>query len=284
MKSEQVNRAERRLRKTRVIAVSSGKGGVGKTLVALGLSMVLANMKKDVLLVDADLGTANVNVALGIPVEYNLWDVVKGRTDVDNAIMSVEDHLDLLPGVSGVYEATFWRMRDTEKLWRELDGVLTRYDYAIIDTGSGIGNTVVQFCIAADEVVVVFTPEATSITDAYALIKTLHKEGYDGNIYALENMVRKVQSDLVLAVSLKSMAQRFLNREIEILGTIPFDPQISKQVRYQELGKYLHQSDEFMFYMGTVVKNLLKSGEDLGSYKPSFWSKLKNRLSKMMGT
>jgi len=107
--------------------------------------MVLANMKKDVLLVDADLGTANVNVALGIPVEYNLWDVVKGRTDVDNAIMSVEEHLDLLPGVSGVYEATFWRMRDTEKLWRELDGVLTRYDYAIIDTGSGIGTRLCSF-------------------------------------------------------------------------------------------------------------------------------------------
>ena len=282
MKSEQVNRAERRLRKTRVIAVSSGKGGVGKTLIALGLSMVLANMKKDVLLVDADLGTANVNVVLGLPVEYNLWDVVKARTDVDNAIMSVEEHLDLLPGVSGVYEATFWRMRDTEKLWRELDAVLSRYDYAIIDTGSGIGNTVVQFCMAADEVVVVFTPEATSITDAYALIKTLHKEGYEGNIYALENMVRKTQSDLVLAVSLKSMVKRFFNREIEILGAIPFDPQISKQVRYQDLGKYLQRSDEFMFNMKTVVKNLLKSGEDMGSYEPSFWSKLRNFLGRTM--
>jgi flagellar biosynthesis protein FlhG len=283
MNSDQVSGAKRSLKKTRVISISSGKGGVGKTLVSLGLSMVLAGAKKDVLLIDADLGTANVNVALGMPVQYNLWDVVKGRVSVDDAIANIEDHLDLLPGVSGVYEATFWRARDTEKFWREMDLALSRYDYVVIDTSSGIGNTVVQFDMAADEVVVVFTPEATSVTDAYALIKTLDKEGYEGSIYALENMVRKQQSDFVLAISLKSMAEKFLGRDIEILGTIPYDPEIPKQVRYQELGGYLHEADDFMFYVRAVVRKLLKNGDDLGSYRPSFWTKLKSRLGNLFG-
>lgn len=283
MNNDKVNISSNEMKKTRVIAVSSGKGGVGKTLVALGLGMALSSAKKDVLLVDADLGTANLNVALGIPVEYNLWDVVKERITVDGAIVNIEEHLDLLPGVSGIYEATFWRMRDTEKLWRELDLSLAKYNYVIIDTGSGIGNSVIQFDMAADEVVVVFTPEATSITDAYALVKTLHKEGYDGNIYAIENMVKKQQSDFVLALSLKTMSQRFLSRDIEILGTIPYDAEISKKVRYQELGKYLHEADDFMFYVRSVARNLLKTGDDIGSYRPSFWTKLKTRLSNILG-
>jgi flagellar biosynthesis protein FlhG len=283
MNNDKMNISSNEMKKTRVIAVSSGKGGVGKTLVALGLGMALSSAKKDVLLVDADLGTANLNVALGIPVEYNLWDMVKGRINVDGAIVNIEEHLDLLPGVSGIYEATFWRMRDTEKLWRELDLSLAKYNYVIIDTGSGIGNGVIQFDMAADEVVVVFTPEATSITDAYALVKTLHKEGYDGNIYAIENMVKRQQSDFVLALSLKTMAQRFLSRDIEILGTIPYDAEISKKVRYQELGKYLHEADDFMFYVRSVAKNLLKNGDDIGSYRPSFWTKLRTRLSNILG-
>lgn len=282
--SEQVRRTARRFARTRVLAVSSGKGGVGKTIVALALATVLASAKKKVLLMDADIGTANVNVVLGRPVEYNLWDVIKGRIPVEQTICTIGENLDLLPGVNGVYEATFWRQHHTEKLWKDLDHRLSLYDYVIVDTGAGISNTIVQFISASDELVVVFTPEATSVTDAYALIKTLHAENYTGRTYLVENMVRRQEADYIIAVSLKTMIQRFLNREIEILGTLPYDPDIPRHVRYQDMDKYLQRADDFMFHVGNVVRKLTRNTEELGTYRPSFWSKLRARLGNIVST
>lgn len=169
------------VKKTKIIAVASGKGGVGKSTVSVNLAISIARTGLKVLIFDGDLGLANVNVLLGIIPKYNLYHVVKGHKSLKDIVISTPEGVDIIAGASGYSQLA--NLNETQrnnliKGFAELD----RYDVMIIDTGAGISANVIGLVMPADEVIVVTTPEPTSITDSYGLIKSIVSQSKDKNL------------------------------------------------------------------------------------------------------
>ena len=156
----------------RTLCVTSGKGGVGKTTLSINLGIALARAGRKVLLLDGDLGLANLNVMLGIIPQYTIHDVIRGRRSLAQIVIPTPYGLDLIAGANGIAELADLGEDERARVMRDLEG-LNGYDVLIIDTGAGIGDTVVRFVLAADDVLVVTTPHPTSLTDAYGIIKTI---------------------------------------------------------------------------------------------------------------
>jgi flagellar biosynthesis protein FlhG len=215
----------------RCIAVGSGKGGVGKTAVCVGLSWCLARMGRRVLLLDADLGLANVDIQMGLEPTHTLQDVVFGHCSLQDAVIRVPDGPDVLPSSSGTPEMADMGSARRQMLAEELLRFAASYDFFIIDTGAGIGKGVTTFLSAAPEVLVVVANEPTSIMDAYSLVKVLCREREPPSIGIVTNMVRSLDEGERLAGRLQNIARRFLNVELPLAGTIPFDQCMREAIR-----------------------------------------------------
>lgn len=218
---------------SRVIAVASGKGGVGKTNLAVNLGLVLARRKLRVALLDADLGTANADILLGIQPRYHLHHVVTGQKKLSEVIVEAPFGLQLIPGGSGLPDMADMPVRDRETLLHNLlllDGAV---DLLLIDTGAGVDRRVVQFVQAAGEVVIVTTPEPTAITDAYALIKVLSNSRSSINIKLVVNAVRRRGEGEATARKLATVAHQFLGKQIDLLGILPYDETVGRAVQQQ---------------------------------------------------
>ena len=159
------------------IAVTSGKGGVGKTNIALSLAVSLASLKKKVLLLDADLGLANVHILLGLAPRYNLSHFFDQSCTLEQVIIKGVGGVDILPGASGLEELANLDLGHLELLQHHFYNLEEQYDFMIIDTGAGIGANVIRFASRADQVVLVMSPEPTSLADAYAMVKVLYEKG-----------------------------------------------------------------------------------------------------------
>lgn len=222
---------------SRVITVTSGKGGVGKSSVAVNLGLQMSKLGKKVIILDADFGLANVEVMLGIRPRYNLADLMfKGRELKDIITMGPEN-IGFISGGSGIQELTNLT-RDqiiylTQTLY-ELDEIA---DVILIDTGAGISDSVLEFVAASAEILLIATAEPTSITDAYALLKTLgKKEDFDWEntmVKMIANRVNSYQEGKALYEKLSVVVNKFLKVQMEFLGAIPQDPQVSKSVMQQ---------------------------------------------------
>ncbi|MGI6225623.1 MAG: MinD/ParA family protein, partial [Peptococcales bacterium] len=162
-------------RLTKVITVASGKGGVGKTNFTLNFGLALAELGQKVLILDADLGLANVDVILGIVPKYNLLHVINDEKELSEIVIEGPKGIKIIPGGSGIYELADLKEWQLERFLIRLTTLEKEYDYLLIDTGAGISKNVLDFALAADEIFIITTPEPTSITDAYGLIKTLDK-------------------------------------------------------------------------------------------------------------
>jgi flagellar biosynthesis protein FlhG len=218
---------------SRVIAVASGKGGVGKTNLAVNLGLVLARRKLRVALLDADLGTANADILLGIQPRYHLHHVVTGQKKLSEVIVEGPFGLQVIPGGSGLPDMADLPARDREILLHNLlllDGAV---DLLLIDTGAGVDRRVVQFVQAAGEVVVVTTPEPTAITDAYALIKVLSNSQSPIDIKLVVNAVRRRGDGEATARKLATVADQFLGKKVDLLGILPYDDTVSRAVQQQ---------------------------------------------------
>lgn len=218
---------------SRVIAVASGKGGVGKTNLAVNLGLVLARRKLRVVLLDADLGTANADILLGIQPRYHLHHVITGQKKLSEVIVEAPFGLQVIPGGSGLPDMADMPARDREILLHNLlllDGAI---DLLLIDTGAGVDRRVVQFVQAAGEVIIVTTPEPTAITDAYALIKVLSNSRSPIDIKLVVNAVRRRGEGETTARKLASVAQQFLGKQIEFLGILPYDDTVSRAIQQQ---------------------------------------------------
>ena len=185
-------RSERtdRNHKTRIIAITSGKGGVGKTNLAVNMSIAYAQLGKKVILIDGDLGMANVNVLLNIVPQYNLMQVINGQKKMSEIILDTEFGIKFIAGANGFSKIANLSVEELDNFAKEFSA-LSNADIIIIDTGAGIANNVLQFVAAADEVYVVTTPEPTAITDAYGIIKIITTElvNRDINLKLLVNRV-----------------------------------------------------------------------------------------------
>jgi flagellar biosynthesis protein FlhG len=217
----------------RVLTITSGKGGVGKSTVALNLSLSLCAIGKRVLLVDADANLGNLDVLLGISPRFRLGHVLRGERDIEDVLVSPLPGLRLLPGSSGDADYPLSSRETQRSFIADLKSVEEPSDYIIIDTSAGLTPDIIGFGVHADEVLVVSTPEPTSVMDAYALIKVLHLSKPEVSIKVLMNAVRHpaeaddAMAKLVVAVS------RFLNTSFTPLGMIPYDQHVVMSIARQ---------------------------------------------------
>lgn len=217
----------------RVIAVASGKGGVGKTNVSVNLGISMAKLGNRVLLMDADMGLANVDIMLGLQTKYNLSHVLDGQKTLREVMVDAPGGLKIIPAASGVSRMAQLSPLENAGIinaFTELDGIL---DVLLIDTAAGIADSVVSFCRAAQDVIVVVTDEPASMTDAYALIKVLSREHNVRRFHLLANMTRTIEHGRILHQKVAKVCEQFLDVTIEYLGTVPFDHDLREAVQKQ---------------------------------------------------
>jgi len=217
----------------RVIAVASGKGGVGKTNVSVNLGIALSKQGNRVLLMDADMGLANVDIMLGLQTQYNLSHVLDGEKTLQDVIVEGPGGLKVIPAASGVRRMAQLSALENAGIinaFSELNGEL---DVLIIDTAAGIADSVISFCRASQEVVVVVTDEPASITDAYALVKVLSRDYQLSQFRLLANMSRTPAHGRQLYEKFAKVCEQFLDVSIDYLGTVPFDHDLREAVQKQ---------------------------------------------------
>jgi flagellar biosynthesis protein FlhG len=219
----------------RVISVTSGKGGVGKTNIVANLALALTLMGKTVLVMDADLGLANVDVLLGLNPQYNVHHVFSGEKNLSEVIIKGPGGFWVMPASSGVQELTALSKEQKLILLSELDSLDQRIDFLLIDTGAGISSNVIYFNIAAQEKIVVVTPEPTSLTDAYATIKVLARRYQERHFEILINSASDEKEAKAIYRKLGIAADRFLGSlSLDYLGFIPYDENIPMAVARQK--------------------------------------------------
>lgn len=217
----------------RVIAVASGKGGVGKTNVSVNLSLGLAALGKDVMLMDADLGLANVDIMLGLQPKYNLSHVLNGERTLEEIIVQGPGGIKIVPASSGIQAMAELSPLQHAGLIRAFSELSHGLDALIIDTAAGISDSVISFSKASQEVVIVVCDEPTSLTDAYALIKLLSRDHGLFRFRIVANMVSSAQEGRELFVKLTRVTDRFLDVMLDYMGGVPFDEYLRKAVKRQ---------------------------------------------------
>jgi flagellar biosynthesis protein FlhG len=218
-----------------VFAVTSGKGGVGKTNIVGNLAITYQRMKKKVLIFDADLGLANIDIIFGINPKYTIEDVIKGEKELSQIIAKGPEGVAIIPASSGVQELSNLTEGHKINLLNEFDLLNKRYDILLIDTGAGISSNVLYFNLAAQERIVVVTPEPTSITDAYALIKVMFKQHGIKNFILLMNMVKNESEAVSVYKHLSRVIEKFMGSiSLGYAGHIPYDSRIHESVSRRE--------------------------------------------------
>ena len=218
---------------TRVIAVTSGKGGVGKTNVTANLALALARRRQRVLVLDADLGLANVDIAMGLLPRYNLAHVLRGELELEDVITIGPLGVHLIASGSGIRELANLSDTARNRLLESLGSLKGEYDWLLIDTSAGLGKNVVGFVMAADEVLVVTTPEPTALADAYSMIKVIFQERPRARVRLVVNMVRDEVEAREVADKITVLAHRFLGATVLPLGHVVRDPRVGEAVREQ---------------------------------------------------
>lgn len=219
----------------KVIAVTGGKGGVGKTNVSLNLAANLAQQGKRTLILDADLGLANVDVMLGLRVQKNLSHVLSGECELDDIIVEGPLGISIIPATSGSQSMVELDPAQHAGLIRAFSEMRHEFDILIVDTAAGISDMVVSFARASQDVIAVVCDEPASITDAYALIKLLSREHGVFRVKIVANMVRNMREGQELFAKLSRVTDRFLDVALELVATIPFDENVRRSVRKQKL-------------------------------------------------
>ncbi|MBQ1832363.1 MAG: MinD/ParA family protein [Treponema sp.] len=221
--------------KTRIIAITSGKGGVGKTNIAVNMAIAYAEIGKRVILIDGDMGMANVNVLLNIVPRYNLMQVINHQKKMSEIILDTEFGIKFIAGANGFSKIANLSREELEYFTKEFAS-LANADIIIIDTGAGIANNVLQFVAAADEVYVVTTPEPTAITDAYGIIKIISTElvNRELNIKLLVNRVHSADEGKRISDRIITIVAQFLNYKVDYIGFVYDDPVVQTAVIRQK--------------------------------------------------
>jgi flagellar biosynthesis protein FlhG len=225
---------------TRVIAVTSGKGGVGKTNIVANLGYAFTRLGKKVLILDADLGLGNLDVLLGLAPKYNLSHVIMGQKSINEIIVEGPGNMLILPASSGIQELTQLTQEQKVQILSELDQVIDTVDIFFIDTAAGISSNVMDFNVTAHEIIVVVSPEPTAITDAYALMKVLSVKYAEKCCKVIVNLAGTSQQGKEVFRQLNMVTERFLDMTIDYLGSVLFDANITQGVKRQKLVSELY--------------------------------------------
>ena len=247
--------------KVRTIVVTSGKGGVGKTNIAANLAMIFRRYKKRVLLVDLDLGLANIDILLGIRPEYTLQDVIEGRKQMKDIIIQGPDGIKFVPASSGIEELTSLSEKQMEMLFKGFCDLDEELDIVIVDTGAGISSNVLSFVLASNEILLITTPEPTAITDAYAMIKALSRKRKDLNIKLLVNLAGSREEAELTMKRISSVTLRFLNVNVQYLGYLLQDPNIPIAARLQKSFVKEYPNTTATSCLNNIVASFLNSDD-----------------------
>lgn len=261
---------------TCVYSITSGKGGVGKTALVANLAFQLASLEKRVLILDADLGLANIDVVFGLSPTYNLNHFFTGEQELQEIMVDGPVGIKILPAGSGMQNFTRLDSRQKMRLLDGLDSMQTHFDYVLIDTEAGISENVTYFNTAAQEILVVTTPEPTAITDAYALMKLLSTQYHEKHFNLVINQIRTEDEALEVYRKLTMVANRYLDISIDYLGSIPEDRQMVDSIRKQrvisELLPNCRTSDAFRHLAARICQEPSHT-EPKGNLQ-FFWKKL----------
>jgi flagellar biosynthesis protein FlhG len=221
--------------KARVIAITSGKGGVGKTSIVANLGYAFTKLGKKVLILDADLGLGNLDVLLGLAPKYNLSHVIMEEKTIEDILIEGPGKMKILPASSGIQELTNLTRQQKINILTQLDRLIDTVDILFIDTAAGISPNVMDFNATAQEIVVVVSPEPTSITDAYALMKVLSLKYSEKVCKLLVNMTTRPEEGREVFRQLHLVTDRFLDIHIEYLGCILNDEKVTRGVKSQKI-------------------------------------------------
>jgi flagellar biosynthesis protein FlhG len=240
----------------RTIAVTSGKGGVGKTNITANLAIGFSKLRKKVLVFDADLGLSNIDVILNLATKYNIKHLFSGEKRLKDLIVEGPHGIKILPASSGIQELTSLDEFQRLRLIEEFESYEEDIDYLLIDTSSGISSNVAFFCMAAQDIIIVTSAEPTAMTDAYALIKVLFTKYQEKNFKVLVNSVKDEKEATDVYKRLSIAAERFLSISLDYIGYVPHDNSVQKAIRQQKALIDIYPDSE-------AARSLLKISEKL---------------------
>lgn len=223
------------LRRTKTLSLTSGKGGVGKSTLVANLALALSRSGKRVLLLDGDLGMANLDILFGARTHRTLEQVLLEDMAMEEALVSLAPGVDLIAGGSGIYELQNLPLAIKQRLMDKVSELPKDYDYMLIDTAPGIADNVLYLNAAAGEIMVVVTPDPSSVTDSYALIKVLHSRCRENRFSIICNMVKDEKEGMQVFRRLSEVADRFLCVSLDYRGFVPLDPNLSRATKLQQL-------------------------------------------------
>ena len=222
-----------KVKPVRVIAVTSGKGGVGKTNLSVNIGIALSQMGRRVVLMDADMGLANVDILLGVYPNFNLSHLLSGEKTLDEIMIDGPSGLRVIPGASGIQKMSELTATEQASVIHAFSESDQDIDVLIVDTAAGISSSVVNFARASQEIIVVVCDEPTSLTDAYAFIKLLNRDYGLSNFHVITNMVQTVQQGHALFQKLSKVTDRYLDVTLRFAGAVPYDEYLRKSVQKQ---------------------------------------------------
>jgi len=228
-----------------VIALASGKGGVGKTSISVNLAVALAELGNSVMLLDADMGLGNVDIALGIKPEFTLDEVMQGSKNLEDILLKGPGGIHIVPAGSGIARMANLSSGQQVQLIRDFSDIDMEFDHMLVDIGAGINSSVINFSGACQELVVVVCDEPTSIIDAYALIKVLRQKRGIKRFKILANQITDDAHGRRLYLKLAELSGRFLDTELNYFGAIPADGYLKKSVKQQSAAIQLYPRSEF---------------------------------------
>ncbi|MBR6079963.1 MAG: MinD/ParA family protein [Treponema sp.] len=260
--------------RTRIIAITSGKGGVGKTNIAVNMAIAYAEIGKRVILIDGDMGMANVNVLLNIVPRYNLMQVINHQKKMSEIILDTEFGIKFIAGANGFSKIANLSREELEYFTKEFSS-LANADIIIIDTGAGIANNVLQFVAAADEVYVVTTPEPTAITDAYGIIKIISTElvNRELNIKLLVNRVHSADEGKRISDRIITIVAQFLNYKVDYIGFVYDDPVVQTAVIRQKPFMVVNPTSRPAVCLKHIVGRIEKTDIDTSAGVTTFLKK-----------
>lgn len=247
----------------RVISITSGKGGVGKTNIVVNLGFALSRLGKKVLILDADLGLGNLDILLGIAPKYNFSHVITGEKTISDITIEVPGKMKIIPASSGIQELTRLSQEQKIRILTELDLMIDPVDVLLIDTATGISSNVMYFNSAVQEVVVVVSPELTSITDAYALMKLLSNKYSVKDFKLLVNMAKNIQEAQEIFRNLNLVVKKFLDISIQYIGHVSFDENVRKSVKRQKVVSELYPDTRASKCFESLAKKICISRKSL---------------------
>ncbi len=261
---------------TRVFAVTSGKGGVGKTAVVANTAVLLAKLGKRVLILDADLGLANIDVVFGLAPPYNLNHFFTGEQELDSILVEGPEGIKILPAGSGVQRFTKLDAHEKLRLLEALDSMHNDFDIVLIDTEAGISENVTYFNTAAHEILVVTTPDPTAITDAYALMKLLSTQYHEKHFNLIVNFINNEEEALDVYRKITMVANRYLDISIDFIGSVPRDKMMVDAIRKQQVLVDLYPDSKTSSAFEVIARTVMQEPQSLepkGSIQ-FFWKRL----------